>query len=68
MNRPAQRHAPQQMTRAQNRNAAFMAVTMCPLDKLDAQRVQSIANTSGLQIADVEAMIAERRAREAGHG
>lgn len=64
----APRHAPAQMTRAHNRNAAFMAVTMCAIDRLDASRIASIAATSGLSIADVEQMVSERRQREGAHG
>lgn len=59
------RHAPAKMTRAQNHNAAFMAVTMGDIDRLNPAM---IARTTGLTTAEVEQMIAERRAREASHG
>lgn len=56
------KHASAKMTKAHNRNAAFMAVTMGRLDKLDARL---IAGTSGLAVDVVQGMIDERRAREA---
>lgn len=59
------RHAPDKMTKAQNRNAAFMAVTMGDIDRLNPAM---IARTTGLTTSDVEQMIAERRARETANG
>lgn len=58
-----QHHSSDKMTKAHLRTAAFMAVTMCPVEKLDARRIASIANSHGLSVAEVEALIAERAAR-----
>lgn len=49
------------MTRAGNRVAALMAVTLGVRDELDAAR---IAHRTGVDMAEVEAMIADRRERE----
>lgn len=49
------------MTRKGNHSAAFAAVTMGRLDKLDADL---IARCHGMSVSDIERMIAERKARE----
>ena len=59
------RHADASMTRAQNKAAAFTAVTMGQLDKINAA---FIARCHGLSVVDVQTMIDERKAREAAHG
>ena len=53
------------MTKRGNRMAAFAAVTCCPLHMID---VGLIARCNGLAVADVEAMVQQRREREAAHG
>lgn len=55
------RHAPPKMTRAHNRNAAFMAVNIGELDRIDPAL---ISRTTGVALAEIERLIAERRARE----
>ena len=55
------RHRAASMTQKHNANAAFMAVAIGVLDKLDAGL---ISRTTGVKMADVERMIAERRGRE----
>lgn len=61
MNHAAPHYSPPKMTRAGNRVAAFSAVNMGILAKLDAG---FISRTSGVALAEVEAMIAARRERE----
>ena len=57
----AAKHSAPKMTRAGNHSAAFRAVTTGILAKLDAG---FISRTSGVALAEVEAMIAARRERE----
>lgn len=54
---------PDVMTRKANASAAYIAVTMGNLDKLDAA---FIARCHGLDVGQVQAMIDVRREREAG--
>jgi hypothetical protein len=54
--------APAALTKKQNHSAAFINVTMGHLDKLDPVR---IAKGHGLTVEVAQAMIDERRAREA---
>lgn len=55
------RHAPDKMTRRANHAAAFAAVALGRLDKIDAGL---IARCTGTPLAEVEGMIAARHARE----
>ena len=55
------KHSAPKMTRAGNRVAAFSAVNMGILVKLDAGL---IARCTGVVLTEVEAMIAARRERE----
>lgn len=57
-----QHHSSDKMSREYNRTAAFAKVTMCPPEKLDAQRIASIANSHGLTVVEVEQLAAERAA------
>ena len=60
------RHAPKHMTKRDNAQAAFCAVNMGILDKLDAA---FIARTTGVPVDQVTAMIEVRRERErSAHG
>jgi len=56
---------PKHMTRRDNATAAFVAVNLGVLDKLDAGL---ISRTTGVPIDQVQAMIEVRRDRERGHG
>ena len=58
-------HQQKAMSKRANISAAFTAVTIGVLDKLDARL---IAATSGVPQADVQRLIDARRAREAGNG
>lgn len=58
------RHAPAKMTRTHNATAAFMAVSMRSLEKMDAGWLQSLSHSTGLSIAQIQGMIADRKARE----
>lgn len=51
-------------SRKSNRAAAFAAVAIGRLEKLDSA---FIARCHGLDVADVEAMVADRKAREAAN-
>ena len=72
MNRPAQRHAPKQMTREYSETQAFMKVTIAPLHTLTEAMLESIARTHcgrregayGRMLADLTRRVAERRERE----
>lgn len=64
--KPQQQHSSDKMTKAHLRTAAFMAVTMCPPEKLDERRIKSIANSHGLTVGDVEQLIAERQGMTRG--
>ena len=53
------------MTKQGNRSAAFTAVTIGDLAKLDAGL---IARCNGVPLADVQALIEQRKARETRRG
>ena len=57
------RFAPKHMTKKDNAQAAFIAVNMGNLDKLDAGL---ISRTTGVPVEQVQAMIDARRERERG--
>ena len=60
------RHAPKHMTKRDNAQAAFCAVNLGILDRLDAGL---ISRTTGVPIDQVQAMIEVRRERErSAHG
>lgn len=74
MARPAPKHAAQQMTRDYNQTMAFSKVTTAPLHTLTDMMVQSIANSHSSMrdrpklLAELQARVADRRAREAANG